>query len=57
VHETAQQIDASKKDGYDGNEFRDGAIHVVIVAVRILVMRTGKYSAGRRRCQCVVGIS
>jgi hypothetical protein len=57
VHETAQQIDTSKKDGHDGDEFRDGAIHGVIMAARILVMRTGKYSAGRRRCQCVVGIS
>ena len=55
VHETAQQIDASKKDGHDGDEFRDGTIHGVIVVVRIAVMRTGKYSAGNRRCQCVVG--
>jgi hypothetical protein len=40
VHETAQQIDASKKDGYDGDKLWDGAIHGVNVAVRILVMRT-----------------
>ena len=55
VHETAQQIDASKEDGHDGDEFRDGTVHGMIVAVRIEVMRTGKYSAGNRGCQCVVG--
>ena len=31
VHETAQQIDASKEDGHDGNKFWDGSIHRVIV--------------------------
>ncbi len=55
VHKTAQQIDASKEDGHDGDKFWDGAVHGVNVAVKILVMRTEKYSAGRRRCQCVVG--
>ena len=27
VHETAEQIDASKEDGHDGDKFRDGSIH------------------------------
>ena len=31
VHETAQQIDASKKDGHGGDKFWDGSIHRVIV--------------------------
>ena len=31
VHKTAQQIDASKEDGHDGDKFRDGSIHGVIV--------------------------
>ena len=31
VHDAAQQIDASKEDGHDGNKFWDGSIHRVIV--------------------------
>jgi hypothetical protein len=31
VHETTQQIDASKEDGHDGDKFWDGSIHWVIV--------------------------
>ena len=27
VHKTAQQIDASKEDGHDGDKFWDGSIH------------------------------
>jgi len=29
VHETAQQIDASKEDGHDGDEFGNGSVHGV----------------------------
>jgi len=29
VHETTQQIDASKEDGHDGDKFRDGGLHGV----------------------------
>jgi hypothetical protein len=31
VHDAAQQIDASKEDGHDGDKFWDGSIHRVIV--------------------------
>ena len=31
VHETAQQIDASKEDGHDGDKFWNGSLHGVIV--------------------------
>ena len=31
VHDAAQQIDASKKDGHDGDKSWDGALHGVIV--------------------------
>jgi hypothetical protein len=27
VHETTQQIDASKEDSHDGDKFRDGSLH------------------------------
>jgi len=29
MHETTQQIDASKEDGHDGDKFRDGGLHGV----------------------------
>jgi len=29
VHETAQQIDASKEDGHDGDKLRNGSVHGV----------------------------
>ena len=29
VHETAQEVDASKEDGHDGDKFWNGSVHGV----------------------------